>query len=92
MSVGIFQWVVVVGIVVICIALVSVANHLRSLNHKVEYWGKVLSGSADDMRGNLSEIMADTSSVHRDVSDIAKRAAERFPTVKEIEHARHNQP
>lgn len=92
MSAIIVQWVVVVGIVVICFTLFSIADQLRSLNHKIEYWGQMLSNTADEMKASLTEMTADTSSLHHDLSDLAKRAADHWPTSEEIEHARRNEP
>jgi hypothetical protein len=90
-SASIVQWVIVIGVAVICFTLFSIADQLKSLNQKVEYWGKMLSDTTDEMKTSLTEMMADTSSLHHDVSDLAKRAAERLPTTKEIEHARRNE-
>ena len=92
MSANVVQWVLVVGVVVLCWILLSAVEELRSLNHKVEYWGKYLSGVADEIRATLNEMQGDASSLSHDVADISRRARERFPTEEEDEDARNNEP
>lgn len=92
MSANLFQWILVIGVIAPCWLLLSLIGELRDLNQRLEHWGQLLSGTADEARAALTEVMADTSSISGDLTDIAKRTAEHFPTTDEIERVRSNEP
>ena len=92
MTTEMFQWTIVAGIIAVFWQLLRVTFELKDLNHKAEFWGKMLSGQIQDLIKETESISTESASIDRNLSDIAERSSERFPTVEEIERRRSNEP